>query len=152
MSRHYHEVSDYYRRSSKNLPLAVSTSERDTSRTFPMSHRVNHPSPPHDDLDRVNPQNRRRIAVAVSSFPTSLCPSRTRRPDHDPRRSNADCENSAQGAAKGRLNAAGIQVMAQAAQTARTQMQSQEIASSYGSAMTTYRFRIIQGLTISTGR
>ncbi len=58
---------DYYRRSSRSIPLAISHSTRDEARSYPLGRRGSGGSPaPDPESDRNGSQPRRRIAVAVS--------------------------------------------------------------------------------------
>lgn len=58
---------DYYRRSSRSMPLAISHNTRDEARSYPLGRHDSRGSPgPDCEGDKNGSQPRRRIAVAVS--------------------------------------------------------------------------------------
>ena len=68
MSRGYYpEVTEFYRRPSRSLPMAMPNNEREPIRPYSVAHRINRQSTPQEvETDRGGNSNRRRIAVAVS--------------------------------------------------------------------------------------
>lgn len=91
---------DYYRRSSRSMPLAISHAPRDETRSYPLGRRGSRGSPvPDGEADKTAGQTRRRIAVAVSIFGLA---------GRDVEKLMDSSLSSAEGVERGRSNVAGI--------------------------------------------